>query len=125
MEDAEAAGFSAKVFWIGCYFQQRRRTGFEQESEQNLLVLPDQRHQCMRDAEDQMKVAHRKQFSLSGAEPFLASVRLALRTVAITAGVVGDGLITAVSALIAMSAQRGRTAARNGVEDLDLRDCVR
>src|SRR3954447_19564267 len=74
----------------------------------------------MRDAEDQMEVAHREQFPLSGPEPFLASVGLALRTVAISAGVVGDGLITTVIALIAMSAQRGGTTPRDGVEHLDL-----
>jgi hypothetical protein len=36
------------------------------------------------------------------------------------AGVVGDGLMPAVIALIAMSTKRSRAAARNGIKHLDL-----
>ena len=75
----------------------------------------------MGNAEDQVKITHRKQFLLSCGEPFFASVGLALRAVAISAGVVGDGLMTASSALIAMSTQRRCTAAGNRVEHFELR----
>lgn len=67
MKDTEAAGFSAKMLWISRYFQQCRRAGFEQQLEQSLLVLPHQGRQCMRDAEDQMKVVHGKYLALSSA----------------------------------------------------------
>ncbi len=73
---------------IGCDFEQRACTGFEQQSEEPPLVLPHQRHQRMGHAEDQVKVAHRQQFLLALDEPLLASVGLALGAVPVTTRVV-------------------------------------
>ena len=131
MQNAEEADLGAEVLGIGGDFQQRGGAGLEQESEQELLVLPDQRHQRMRHAEDQVVVADRQQFLLPGAQPLLACVGLALRTVAVSAGVVRDGLMPAANALIAMAAERGRAAALDGPEHFELwpgqrtRDSVR
>src|SRR5216683_1227923 len=85
------------------------------------LVLPHQRHQCVRHAEDQMIVVHGQQFLLALGEPLVASVGLALGTVPVTTRGVGDGLIAAVGTLIAMSAERSCAAACDGVEHLKLR----
>ena len=131
MQNAEEADLGAEVPGIGRDFQQGCGAGFEQELEENLLVLPDQRDQRMRHAEDQVEVAHRQQFLLPGAQPLLAGVGLALRTVAVSAGVVRDGLMPAANALIAMSAECGRAAALDGAEHFELcpgqrtRDSVR
>src|SRR5260370_39128042 len=76
-------------------------------------------------AEDQMIVAHRQQFLLALGEPLFASVGLALGTVPVTTRVVGDGLIAAVGALIAMSPERSRAAACDGGEHLRLWPCQR
>lgn len=56
-------------------------------------------------AENQVEIAHREQFLLPGAQPLLACIGLALWTVAVSAGVVRDGLMAAADALIAMSAE--------------------
>ena len=60
MQDAEESDLGAKTtLWIGSHFQQGRGAGVEQESEQDLLILPDQRRQHMGNAKDNMKVDHR------------------------------------------------------------------
>jgi hypothetical protein len=62
VQDAEEADLRAEARWIGCNFEQRSSTGIEQETEEKLLVLPDQRYQGMGHAENQMEIAHRQQF---------------------------------------------------------------
>ena len=69
MQNIEEADLSAETGRIGCNFQQRSSAGFKQKTEQDLLVLPDQRDQLMRHAEDEMEIAHREQFLLPGAQP--------------------------------------------------------
>jgi len=106
--------------WIGGNFRQRSGAGLKQQAEQDFLVLPDQRDQCVRHAENEMEIAHREQFLFPDAQPFLACIGLALRTVSISAGVVRDGLVAAANALIAMPAERGGAAAFDGPEHFEL-----
>src|SRR5208283_1872547 len=84
------------------------------------LVLPNQRDQRMRHAEDQVKVANRQQFPSPGAQPLLPGVGLALRTVPVSAGVVRDGLIPAANALIAMPTECSRAATLDGSKHFEL-----
>ena len=91
---------------IGCDFQQCVCTGFEEQREELPLVLPHQRHQCVRHAEDQMIVAYGQQFLLALGEPLVASVGLALGAVPGTAGVERDGLMAALATAIQMTAER-------------------
>src|ERR1700683_1744169 len=74
----------------------------------------------MRDAEDQVVVVHRQEFLLPGTQPFLAGVGLAFRTVAVSAGVVRDGLMPATNASIAMAAECGCAAALDCPEHFEL-----
>src|SRR5437870_6415114 len=67
-----------------------------------------------------MHVLRRKKFAAAFFEPTFASARLTLRAVAISTRVVGDGAMSAASALIEMSAERGGTTARNGQEHFDV-----
>src|SRR5271166_1168425 len=110
------------MFWVRGNFQQSGSSGIEQESEQDFLVLPDQRDERVRHAEDEMKIVHRQQFLLALNEPGLASAGLTLRAMPVPAGVVGDtGEISATGAYIEMAAQCGSTTTGNGPEHLDLR----
>ena len=60
MQDAKESDLGAKTtLWIGSHFQQGRGAGIEQEREQDFPVLPDQRHQHVGNAKDNMKVEHR------------------------------------------------------------------
>src|SRR5215813_348638 len=81
VKNTQEADLGPEVLGIGCYFEQRLRAGLEKEPEQNLLVLPDQWDQRMRDAEDQVVVVHGQQFALPRCQPLLTGVGLAFWTV--------------------------------------------
>src|SRR5579863_10468359 len=121
MQNTKEADLSPEVPGIGCNFQQRGSTGFEQEAEKDLLVLPDQRDQSMWHAEHHVVIAHWEQFPLAVHQPLFASVGLTFRTVAISAGVVRDGgLMPAVQTPVAMAAERGGAAALDRPEHFEL-----
>ena len=82
--------------------------------------MPDQRHEAVRHAEDQVVVAYRQEFLLPLMQPLLPGIGLTLRAVPITARVVRDGLITAAQALVAVPAEGTRTAAHDGRQHFDL-----
>jgi hypothetical protein len=120
IQNTEEADISAEAGRIGRNFQQRGGAGIEQEAEKDLLVLPDQWHQRMRHAEHHVEIAHRQQFPSAGAQPLLPCVGLALEAVAVSAGVIRDGLMPTANALIAMSAERGGAAAFDRPEHFEL-----
>src|SRR6267143_3687298 len=66
-----------------------------------------------------MHVRRRKKFPATLFQPTFASTRLTLRAMPISARVVGDGAMSAASALIEMSAERGGTTPRNSQEHFD------
>src|ERR1019366_6359730 len=121
VEDGEEADLGAEMLGIASHLEQGGSTGFKQQRKQSPLVLPDHRHERVRYAEDEVVIAHRQQFLLAAFEPLLARVGLALGAVAVPARVVGDSLMTAARAQIAMPTESGSTAARDGLEYLDLR----
>jgi hypothetical protein len=120
MQNAQEAEFRPEMFGIGGDFEQRGGTGFKQQREEGSFVLPHQRDQAVRHAEDEVVISDRKKFLLSCSQPFITSIGLALRTMTVPAGVVRDGLMTAAVTLIAMTAQGRCTTACNGVHHLDL-----
>ena len=65
----------------------------------------------MRQGEYDVEVGDAEEFFLSCGEPALASLCLALWTVPVPAGVIRNGLMTALRTLIDVAAQRGRSAA--------------
>jgi hypothetical protein len=67
-----------------------------------------------------MEVGYRQQFGLSLSEPLGARRSLALRTMAIAAGVVGDARHTTIIALLDMAAEHRRPARRDGTHDPSL-----
>src|ERR1700686_362808 len=69
VQDAEKADLGTEMLWVRGNFQQTGSSGIEQESEQCLLVLPDQRGEQVRNAEDEMKIVHRQQFLLALRKP--------------------------------------------------------
>src|SRR5258707_12668039 len=67
-----------------------------------------------------MHVLRGKKFRATLLEPTLASARLTLRAVPISTRVVGDSAMSAASALIEMSAERGGATPRNRQEHFDV-----
>ena len=48
VQDAEESDLRTEMFRIGGHFQQGGRRSLEQEGEQDLLILPNQRHERVR-----------------------------------------------------------------------------
>ena len=67
-----------------------------------------------------MEIAGGQEFALAGRQPALAGLRLTLGAVPISARVVGDGLIPAARASIAMTAEGSGAAALNGPKGFEL-----
>src|SRR5258708_39266909 len=67
-----------------------------------------------------MHVLRRKKFPATLFQPTFASSGLTSRAVPISTGVVGDGAMSAASAFIEMSAERGGAAPRNCQQHFDV-----
>ena len=74
----------------------------------------------MRQGEYDVEVRNAEEFFFSCGEPALASLCLALWTVSVPAGVVRDGLMTALRTLIDVAAQRGGAAASDRPQHTEL-----
>jgi hypothetical protein len=121
MQHGEEADFRAEVFRIASDFEKSFRTGAEQQTVDDFLVLQSQCCELRRKCEDHMDVARREKFSLPRGNPALSSRGLTLRTVAIAAAVVGDGgAMPAAGALIEMTAECSSTTPRNGQQHFDV-----
>src|SRR6266702_6078791 len=120
MQDADEADFCTEVFGLAGHFEESFCTGSEQEAVEDLLVLQDQRSQMTRKREDHMDVTRWEKLLATCCEPAIASSCLTLRAVPISTRVVGDGAMSAASALIEMSAERGGATPRNGQQHFDM-----
>ena len=120
MQNAEEADFCTEVLGIAGHFEKSFRTGAKQETVEDLLVLQDQRGQVTRKREDHMHVLRRKKFPATLFQPTFPSACLTLRAMPISTRVVGDGAMSAASALIEMPAERGGTTPRNRQEHFDV-----
>jgi hypothetical protein len=78
VQDGQEASVCAKVLRIGKDLEQCGGAGLKEQGEQLSLVLPDQRHKLMWDAEDEMIVAYRQQFLLTLLKPLVARSGLTL-----------------------------------------------
>jgi hypothetical protein len=121
MQDGQEAELCAETLGIGSDIEQRGGTGLEEQGKQLPFVLPHQRHKRMWNAEDQVVVVDGQQLLLPLAKPLIARTGLALGAMSITAGVVRDGLMSAVGAGIAMTAESSGAAASDRIEHLALR----
>src|SRR5271155_53604 len=67
-----------------------------------------------------MHVRRRKKFPATLFQPTFASACLTLRAVSISTRVVGDGAMSAASALIEVPAEHGGATPRNGQQHFDM-----
>src|SRR6185295_9406346 len=93
-------------------------------TEQNVIDLPFvlqcERRQFVREREHHMKIGDRKQLLFPLVQPGCASHRLTFRAMPVAARVVLDLLMTAVMALVHMTAQCGSPALRHRTKDFPL-----
>ena len=67
-----------------------------------------------------MRIGNGQQFGASRSQPPIARLTLALRAVPVSAGVIGDGLLTARGALVQMAAHGCGTALLDGNQNLNV-----
>ena len=119
MEHAEETDLGTEMPWIAGDFKQSLCTGVEEQVVDEPLVLQCEGSQFPRQREDGMYVASGQKLAFARLEPASARVALTPRAVPVSAGVVGDpGRMSAAGAAVAMSAQRGGSAARDGQQHL-------
>jgi hypothetical protein len=102
VQNAEKADGGSQMFGVRGDFQQGIRTGLQQQTVDLLFVLQGERGQFMRQGKYDVEVAYWQDFRLPFGDPPVAGCGLALRAVAIAAGVIGDGLMPALGALVAL-----------------------
>src|SRR5207253_9263668 len=118
MEHAEETNLGSQVAWIAGDLQQSCSTGVKQQVIDQPFILQGERSQFPRQREDDVHVAGGQQLAFPRLEPAQASVALTLGAVPVAARVVRDDGMSAVRALIAMSTQRGGSAACDGEQHL-------
>ena len=95
VQDRDHADLSAQMFRIGCDLQQGLRAGGEQQIVKQTRVFQSQHVEFVRHSEHDMEIAGVEEFAFTCRQPALACLGLTLRTVPVSARVVGDGLIPA------------------------------
>ena len=121
MQNSGDTDLRSQVLGIGRHLDQGLCAGLEQQIVEQPLVVHGQHVEFVRDAEHNVKVAGGEKFSFSRRQPALARLCLALGTVPVSARVIGDGrLVSASRTGIHVSSQRGRAAALNRPECLEL-----
>jgi hypothetical protein len=121
MQHAEEANLRAEVSRMASHFEKGFRTGAEQQTVEDLLILQHQRSQPMGQCEDHVQIAGWQKFSSTGSDPAVPSSGLTLRAMAIAAAVIGDGgTMSAAGALIEMTTECGGTTPANGQQHFDV-----
>lgn len=109
-----------EMFWIGGNRQQRLRRGFEQQVINDRLVLEGDVGHRGWEREHDVEVTDRKKVGLALRKPGPRSCALALRTVPVAAGVIGDPPLAAVFTSFNMPAKRCGAAVLNRRHHLHL-----
>jgi hypothetical protein len=121
MQDAKEPNLGAKMFGIPGDLEERFGTGAKEQAIDRTLVLQRQRGQLMRQCEDHMDVAAGQKIPATRVEPSITGVGLALRTVPVPTGVIGDGLIAATGTRIYMSAEHRCSTVQDGGQHFDVK----
>src|SRR5271169_7066057 len=103
---------------IGGDREQRLGGGLEQQAVHGGLVVERQGADRRRQGEDDVIVGNLQKLGLAFREPLPRRRALALRAVAVAAGVVGDAFVRAVLAALDVAAERGGAAGLDRRHDL-------
>src|SRR5208337_5675644 len=122
VERADDAYLRSQVFGIGGDFEQSLSAGGEQQVVEQSWIFQGQQVKFMRHREHDVEIAGGQKFAFPCRQPAFPSLCLALGAVPVSARIVGDGLIIAARALVAMSTQGSGAAALNGTQGLELRE---
>src|SRR5258708_20557715 len=114
VQHGEEADFRAEVSRIASDFEKCFRTGAEQQTVDDFLILQSQCRELGRKCEDHMDVARQEKFSLTCSDPAFPGSGLTLRAVPVSARPFRDrGPRPAEAAPIEMTAECSAAAARH------------
>src|ERR1700687_2271731 len=114
MEHGEETDGCPEMFRIAGYRQQGFGAGAEKDAVDQRLVLQRHLGNGFRQREYDVEIFDGQQFELPAFDPCGARQRLALGTMAVTAGVIAVASVGAVAAFFEVAAQSGRTADLDG-----------
>ena len=120
VEHGGEADAGAEMLGIGGDGDERLGRGLEQDAVDHGLVLVGDVGDRRRQREHDVVVRHRQQLGLALGQPFLRRHGLALGTMPVAAGIVGDVRVGAVLAARDMPAESRRAAALDGRHHLQL-----
>jgi len=110
VQHGKEAEFGSQVLRVRCDLAESLRGGAEQKGVEELLVLQRESRDLLRDGEHDVEVLDGEDLLLAVGEPFGAGQFLALGTVSVPAGVVGDPKVAAgITAFDVTAARRGAT----------------
>ena len=116
VEDGRNAEFGAEVLGIAGELLEGLHDGLKQQGVEAARIGVDQRIECVRQGEDDMKVRDRQQHGMLGVPPLGLVKGLALRAVAVAARVVDRTRRAAGVAPVKVSAQGGGATAHDGAQ---------
>ncbi len=120
MQDQRHTDLRAEMLRVGGDGAQRFCGDFKQQVVEHRLVGVGDGTDRRRQGEHHMVVVQRQQVGLPGLEPTACGIRLALRTMPVAAGVVGDRDLRTGIATQYMSSQRRAAALFDGGHHLEL-----
>jgi hypothetical protein len=88
MQNRHHANATADVMGIGCQLDDRTGGAFDEQAIDFLLMQARKCPQLMRQRKDHMIIRYRQEFLFSRLEPCLGVALVALRTTAVTTGVI-------------------------------------
>lgn len=121
MQDGGEPDFGAEMVRISGSGQQRSGGAAKQQPVKQAFVLQGQWAELVRQGEHNVELGHIQQIRLLGAHPVGLFLSLALRAVAITAGVVSYLLVAALGAPAKMPAKGCRSAGGQIIDDSTLK----
>ena len=95
VQNAEEADLGSEVLGVGRNFEHGLSAGAEEQIVEQPWIALTERIQLMGQGKDDVEVGHAEQILLAPSQPSLACLRLALGTVAVATGVIGNGLVVA------------------------------
>jgi len=120
VQDGQNAETRTQVPWLGRDFEQSAAGRTEEQIVEDARILQCERRQSGGQREHHVRIGHGQQRLTLRFEPFRSRAALALGTVAVATGIVGDPLVPALITSIDMAAERSGTAGRQCFDHLRL-----
>ncbi len=95
VQNAEEADLGSEVLGVGRNFEHGLSAGAEEQIVEQPWIALTERVQLVGQGKDDVEVGHAEQILFAPCQPALACLGLALGTVAVATGVIGNGLVVA------------------------------